>query len=133
MTTGSIAVLSAGAIGASVGADLTRAGLDVAIIDQWPAHVEAMRDKGLRVTMPDEDLHTPVAAYHLCDVAGMRREFDVVMLAAKSQDTRWMADFIEPYLRPDGVLVGLQNGMNNETLGKVLGPDRVVGCVVELS
>ena len=37
-----IAVLGAGAIGSSVGADMTRAGHDVALIDQWPAHVEAM-------------------------------------------------------------------------------------------
>ena len=38
-----IAVLGAGANGASIGADLTRAGEDVLLIEQWPAHVEAMR------------------------------------------------------------------------------------------
>jgi 2-dehydropantoate 2-reductase len=38
-----IAVVSAGAIGSSIAADLTEANLDVTIIDQWPAHVEAMR------------------------------------------------------------------------------------------
>ena len=48
-----IAVLGAGAIGSSVGADLTEAGEDVVLIDQWPAHVEAMRTEGLRVVMPD--------------------------------------------------------------------------------
>ncbi|MBI3068292.1 MAG: NAD-binding protein [Betaproteobacteria bacterium] len=48
-----IAVLGAGAIGSSVGADLARAGYDVVLIDQWPAHVEAMKAGGLRVVMPD--------------------------------------------------------------------------------
>jgi 2-dehydropantoate 2-reductase len=38
-----IAVLGTGAIGSSVGADFTKAGYDVALIDQWPAHVEAMK------------------------------------------------------------------------------------------
>jgi 2-dehydropantoate 2-reductase len=38
-----IAVLGAGANGASIGADLTKAGHDVVLIDQWPARVEAMR------------------------------------------------------------------------------------------
>ena len=47
-----IAVLGAGSIGSSVGADLTDAGLDVTIIDQWPAHVEVMKESGLDITMP---------------------------------------------------------------------------------
>ncbi len=41
-----IAVLGSGANGASIGADLTAAGLDVTLIEQWPAHVEAMRRPG---------------------------------------------------------------------------------------
>ncbi|MBW1774267.1 MAG: NAD-binding protein [Deltaproteobacteria bacterium] len=47
-----IAVLGTGAIGCSVGADLTKAGYDVVIIDQWPANIEAMKAKGLKITMP---------------------------------------------------------------------------------
>jgi len=42
-----IAVLGAGSIGSSVGADLTKAGYDVTIIDQWTAHVDAMKKDGL--------------------------------------------------------------------------------------
>ena len=44
-----IAVVGAGAIGSSVGADLTAAGLDVTIVDQWPAQVETMKRAGLRI------------------------------------------------------------------------------------
>ena len=44
MASKKIAVLGAGANGASIGADLTKAGLDVALIDQWPEHVQAMRE-----------------------------------------------------------------------------------------
>ena len=128
-----IAVLGAGAIGSSVGADLTKAGYDVVIIDQWPAHIEAMKADGLRVVMPGEELHTPVRAYHLCDVCTLNQRFDIVLLGAKSYDTRWMAEFIKPYLKPDGVLVGMQNGMNDESLASIVGVSRVVGCVVELS
>lgn len=128
-----IAVLGAGAIGSSVGADLTLAGHDVVLIDQWPAHVEAMRARGLRVMMGDGELHTPVQAYHLCDVSSLDTQFDVVLLAAKSYDTRWMAELIKPYLKSDGFVVGMQNGMNDETLVSVVGYGRTVGCVLELS
>ena len=54
-----IAVLGAGAIGSSVGADLTLAGRDVTIVDQWPAQVEAMQADGLRIQMPEEEIHVP--------------------------------------------------------------------------
>lgn len=37
-----IAVLGTGTNGASIAADIAEAGHDVVLIDQWPAHVEAM-------------------------------------------------------------------------------------------
>ncbi len=128
-----IAVLGVGAVGSSVGADLTKAGYDVVLIDQWPAHVEAMKASGLRVVMPDEDLHTPVRAYHLCEVCSLNQEFDIVLLAAKSGDSCWMAEFIKPYLKPDGALVSVQNGLNDERIAPVIGITRDIGCVIELS
>ena len=128
-----ICVLGAGAIGSSVGADLTHAGHDVTIVDQWPAQVEAMRSGGLRIQMPDEALQVAVRAHHLCDLACANLEFDIVLLAVKSNDHRWLAEFIKPYLRSDGVLVGVQNGMNDDSLASIVGRERTLGCVVELS
>ena len=128
-----IAVLGAGSIGSSVGADLTDAGLDVTIIDQWPAHVEVMRESGLDITMPDMHLQIPVTAWHLCELAQHMPQFDIVFLVVKSYDTRWLAQLVEPYLKEDGVFIGLQNGMNNETISSVVGVERTIGAVVELS
>ena len=128
-----IAVLGAGAIGSSIGADLTRAGCDVILIDQWPAHVEAMKAHGLRVVMPDEELHTPVRAHHLCEMCALNSQYDIVLLAAKSYDSCWMAEFIKPYLKPDGVLVSVQNSLNDEWLAPIVGVTRDIGCVIELS
>lgn len=129
-----IAVLGTGAIGSSVGADLTKAGLDVVLIDQWPAHVEAMKGNGLKINMPDETLETPVKAYHLCEVCALDLLFDIVLLTAKSYDSRWMAEFIRPYLHPEGgYLVSLQNSLNDEWIAPIIGHTRDVGCAIELS
>ncbi len=128
-----IAVLGAGAIGSSVGADLTKAELDPVIIDQWPQHVEAMKAEGLRIGLPDEDLHIKVRACHLCELASLVPEFDIVFLIVKSYDSRWMAELIKPYLKSDGVLVGIQNSMNDDSNASIIGRERTVGCVVELS
>jgi 2-dehydropantoate 2-reductase len=128
-----IAVLGAGAIGSSVSADLTRAGYDVTVIDQWPAQVEALKTTGLHIQMADGDVRAPIRALHLCELASSNLEFDIVLLAVKSYDCRWLAEFIRPYLKSDGVLVGVMNGMNDDALASIVGRNRTVGCVVELS
>jgi 2-dehydropantoate 2-reductase len=128
-----IAVLGAGAIGSSLGADLTQAGYAITIVDQWPAQVETIRSAGLRVEMTDQTLQVPVRALHLCDLAAANLQFDIVFLAVKSNDHRWLAEFIKPHLRSNGVLVAVQNGMNDDSIASVVGRDRTVGCVIELS
>ncbi|MDB5926905.1 MAG: hypothetical protein JWN13_5841 [Betaproteobacteria bacterium] len=128
-----IAVLGAGAIGSSIGADLTQGGYDVTIVDQWPAQVEALQNSGVRVQMTDREVHVPVRALHLCDLASANVEFDIVFLAVKSNDHRWLAEFIKPYLKSEGVLVATQNGMNDDSIASIVGRSRTVGCVLELS
>ncbi|ARJ07458.1 hypothetical protein B5808_16910 [Cnuibacter physcomitrellae] len=128
-----IAVLGAGANGASIGADLTRAGHDVTLIEQWPDHVAAMRADGLTVRMPDRVERTEVTTAHLCEVATVIEPFDVVLMLMKAYDSRWAAQLIEPHLAPDGLLVGVQNGMTIDTIAEVVGPERTLGCVIEVS
>lgn len=128
-----IAVLGTGANGSCVAADLVQAGHDVVLIDQWPAHVEAMRRDGLRIEMPDETVHIRVDAHHLCDVAAINQIFDTVLLAPKAYDTRWSCELIKPYLAEDGLVVGLQNAMTAEEIASIVGASRTLGCVVELS
>jgi len=128
-----IAVLGTGANGSCAAADLTNASLDAVLIDQWPAHVEAMRANGLRVTMPEEEVHANVRAYHLCDVCTLNEKFDIVFLMTKAYDTRWPAEFIKPYLAEDGLLIGIQNAMTFDDIADIVGSSRTIGCVVELS
>jgi len=128
-----ICVIGTGAIGSSVAADLTDAGHDVTMIDQWPDHVEKMRTEGLRITMPDLDLHVSVNAHHICDLASLKPTFDLVIICVKSYDTAWVAQLISRYLADDGLLVGIQNSMNDDTHASIVGVNRTVGCAVELS
>ncbi len=128
-----IAVLGTGANGSCTAANLTDAGYDVVMIDQWAAHVEAVRESGLLINMPDEDLHVEPRAYHLSDVCTLNEKYDIVFLLAKAYDTRWMCEFIKPYLQGDGLVIGIQNAMTVDDIADVLGPSRTLGCVVELS
>jgi len=128
-----VAVLGAGANGASIGADLTAAGVDVTLIEQWPAHVEAMRERGLVVHLADGDLEVRPRVVHLCEVATLRRPFDVVLLVMKAYDTRWATQLVCSVLAEDGVVAAVQNGMTTEAVADVVGAGRAVGTVIEVS
>ncbi len=128
-----IAFVGTGAQGAGIGADLIRAGLDVTFIEQWPAHVEAMRANGLRVELPTDSFTTPVRVHHLCEVATLRDRFDIVFLVVKAYDTKWSTELIKPLLADDGLVVGLQNGMSIDDIADVVGPERTIGAVIEVA
>ncbi len=128
-----IAFLGTGAQGASIAADFALAGLDVTFIDQWPAHVEAMREKGITVNMPARTIHADVKALHLCEIAEIKEPFDVVFLVVKAYDTRWAAEMIKPVLAKDGFVVGLQNGMTHEDIASIVGRERTIGAVIEIA
>jgi 2-dehydropantoate 2-reductase len=42
--------MGAGAIGSVIGGLLARSGVDVTLLDQWPAHVDAINQHGLRLS-----------------------------------------------------------------------------------
>ena len=128
-----IGVVGTGANGSCIAADLTQAGLDVSLIDQWPEHVETMRKSGLTVVMPEETINTKVKAYHLCDVCTFNEKFDVIFIVVKAYDTKWVSTLIEPYLKEDGLMIGLQNCMTAEIINEVVGAKRNLAAVVELS
>lgn len=128
-----IAILGTGANGASLGADMIRAGLDVTFIEQWPAHVEAMKKDGLTVHLPNETQVTPVEAYHFCQVAELRTPFDIVFTSVKTYDTRWVTELIKPLLHESSVVVGLQNGMTIDEVAEIVGEDRTLGAVLGIA
>ncbi len=129
-----IAILGSGAIGGYVGAYMTRAGHDVTLIDAWPEHVETMRTRGLRITGDStvEPFDIKVNAIHLTEVQQVcnRRPIDIAFLSVKSYDTEWGATLLKQYLAPAGVVVSLQNCINEEKIAGVVGWGRTMGTVV---
>jgi 2-dehydropantoate 2-reductase len=128
-----IAILGTGANGSCAAADITTAGYDVTLIDQWPAHVNAMNKDGLTINLPNETRNVTVKAQHLCYLAEINHKFDYVFLFVKAYDTQWITKLIEPYLASDGILVGVQNAMTAERISSIVGPERTIACVVECS
>jgi 2-dehydropantoate 2-reductase len=114
-----VVVLGAGGIGGSIGARLHQSGHEVALIARG-AHGEAIREHGLTFETPEERVTLRIPAYaHPRDLTW--RDADVVVLAAKSQDTEAAARDL--YAAAGRVpVVSAQNGVANErTLARWFG------------
>ena len=128
-----IAFVGTGAQGASIGADFALAGHDVTFIEQWPAHVEAIRANGITVNLPARTINAKVPAFHFCQVAEIKQPFDLIFLIVKSYDTTWATHMIKPILAKDGFVIGLQNGMTHVDIAAVVGAERTIGAVIEIA
>jgi 2-dehydropantoate 2-reductase len=123
-----VTIIGAGAIGGTVGAFMTRAGHDVTVVDIVREHVDAINREGLLITGIRGDHRYPLRAIHASDLAGPLRN---VILAVKGHFTEDVVrDQIEPLLADDGYVVSLQNGLNEETIAGIIGPERTVGAFV---
>ena len=105
-----VAVVGAGAVGCYYGGMLARAGVPVTLIGR-PAHVEAMRRDGLRLTSAAFDEHIPVeASTDVAAVAGARAGAGVRQV---HRHRRHRAPSSRPHLAPDARVLSLQNGVDN--------------------
>lgn len=129
-----IAIVGAGAVGGYVGSGLAAAGHDVTLIDPWPAHVEAIRAGGMVLSgmTPAESRTVAVPALHLTQVQSLAkgRPIDIAFVAVKSYDTEWATTLIAQYLAASGVVVSLQNCINEERIAALVGWGRTMGTVV---
>jgi 2-dehydropantoate 2-reductase len=130
-----IAIMGSGGVGAYVGARLLAAGEDVGFIARG-AHLQAMRDDGLRLEGPDHPLHIkPVKA---TDDPAELAPADVVVFSVKLWDTAEASRAIVPLVGPETRVITLQNGIDSVamisrelTMGKVVGGSIYVSAVID--
>ncbi|WP_398499344.1 ketopantoate reductase family protein [Variovorax sp.] len=121
-----VAVMGAGAVGCYYGAMLARAGHEVVLIGR-PAHVEAVRARGLRLEAQSFDEHVPLAASTEADAV---QDADLVLFCVKSTDTEAAAAQIAPHLAPGALVLTLQNGVDNDERARSVLRDHEVAAAV---
>ncbi|KIZ38769.1 MULTISPECIES: 2-dehydropantoate 2-reductase [Rhodopseudomonas] len=104
-----IAVMGAGAVGCYYGAMLARAGHAVTLIGRQQ-HVDAIRQRGL--LLDTASFSEPVAVAATTEIAGIAAA-ELVLFCVKSADTEPTGVAMAPHLRPDAVILSLQNGVDN--------------------
>ena len=127
---GPILVWGGGAIGGTVAAFLARGGVPVTLVDIVAEHVEASRTTGLQIEGPVAQFQQVVDAV---TPAGLSGQFDCILLAVKAQHTAAAAAQLAPHLRDTGVVVSLQNGLNERQIAAQIGAERTVGACVNFA
>lgn len=143
-------VIGAGAIGGLLGARLSLAGEDVTFIERPGPHLDAIKQKGLKLLMHEgeELLARDVKVIDDMTQAGMQ---DVVVIAVKAYQIPAIAARMRALFAPSTAVVTIQNGIpwwyfhkhGGEFEGRRLEsvdpsgeidaniePDRIIGCVV---
>src|SRR5258708_37455083 len=105
-----ILIMGAGGVGAYYGAKLQQAGEDVTLCARGDK-LRGLRENGLAVKSFLGDFHVRVKA------TGDPKEFapyDLILFAVKSYDTESAAQQLKGCLAPEGILMTIQNGVENE-------------------
>ena len=143
-----ICVVGAGAIGGLLGATLAESGEDVTLIARG-AHLEAIRARGLEVTMRDGSVvrATEIAATSDMTECGPQ---DIVVLAVKAHQIAPIAGDLPALFGPETVVLTAQNGIPwwyfqrhggpfdgtaldsldpGGTIAGAIAPERIIGCI----
>lgn len=121
-----VAVMGAGAVGCYFGGMLARAGHAVTLVAR-PQHAEAIHRDGLRMETRSFDERVRVDA--ATDASGVKGA-DLVLFCVKSMDTEEAGRQIQPFLRPDTLVLCLQNGVDNADRLRTVLPDHEVSAAV---
>lgn len=126
-----IAIIGAGGIGGYYGARLAAAGEDVVFVARG-ANLQALRERGLRVTSPLGDVSLPQV--RATDDTSQVGPVDLILFCVKTYGTADALALLSPLVGPTTVIISLQNGLDAaDHLAAAVGRERVLGGLTAIS
>lgn len=122
-------LIGAGAIGGTVAVLTKHAGYDVRILCHSKATKDLIESEGFYLHGAMGELHETFTCYDSFDALQDER-FDLIIIATKYQAMYDAAKKALPYLKQDGLVVGMQNGILTDSLAEIVGKDRAVGVMI---
>ncbi len=126
-----IAVMGTGGVGGYFGGLLARAGHNVTFVARG-AHLEAIRERGLRVESSNDGAFT-VSGNAVADTTEAGEQ-ELVLFTVKMYHNPAAIEATRPMLGPDSLVLTLQNGIDNgQQLANAFGKERVLigSCYLE--
>ncbi|MFC1992295.1 ketopantoate reductase family protein [Chloroflexota bacterium] len=124
-----MAIIGAGAIGTLVGGYISMGGEDITLIaPYWREHVEALRQRGLKIDGCRGERLVKVKALHIDELDQLGGKIDILFIAVKAYDTERMFTLMKPYLNKNAWVVSLQNGIMEDVIIPIAGEVNTIGC-----
>jgi 2-dehydropantoate 2-reductase len=120
-----ILIVGAGALGGLVGAHLTEAGEDLAMLEVNRARAKLLNETGLFLSEADKgERCVPVRLVSSAD--GLPKH-DLVFVAVKSYETDEALRAAAPAIGPKTLVLSMQNGIGStQVMASILGPEKVL-------
>ena len=109
-----IAIAGAGAMGSRLGIMLHQGGNDVTLIDQWPAHIEAIRKNGLIADFNGEEVVANLPIFSPEEIDHQNEQVDLIIALTKAQQLDAMFKAIQPMITEKTYVLCLLNGLGHE-------------------
>ena len=109
-----IAIAGAGAMGSRLGIMLHQGGNDVTLIDQWPAHIEAIREHGLIADFNGEEVVAKLPIFSPEEIDHQNEQVDLIIALTKAQQLDAMFKAIQPMITEKTYVLCLLNGLGHE-------------------
>jgi len=120
-----IAVVGAGAMGSLFGGLLAEGGLEVHLIDVWREHIEAIKNRGLKITGEGGERFVKLGATVDPQEVGT---VDVVLVQTKARHNAEAMQKARCLFDDDTVAISFQNGLGNEeVIAEIVGKGKVLG------
>ncbi len=117
-----ILIVGTGAMALLFGGHLAASGVKVALLGTWEEGIQAVREKGIRITGETGEFAYPVKA--TSDIKEIKR-VPFALVLVKSWQTERAARQLEEVMQHDSVALTMQNGLGNlAILRDVLGEER---------
>ena len=122
-----IAIAGAGAMGSRIGLMLHQAGNEVILIDRWPDHINAIREKGLIGEFEDHEVIAHLPIYSPEEIVEDHANVDLVVALTKSMQLEAMFQDIQPIIGKSTFVFCLLNGLGHEeTLSKFVPKENII-------
>lgn len=109
-----IYIAGAGAMGCRFGYQLQKSGNEVVLLDNWQAHIDAIKANGLHVT-GEEDLFVPMTIMHPTEAT---KQADLIILFTKAMQLEAMLKDIKGVIGAHTKVLCLLNGLGHEDVIK---------------
>lgn len=128
-----ITIIGAGAIGGVLGAYLAKGGEEVVFCDIVEEHVIRVREEGIRIDGPDEELQIKVDAYTPEELLNINKPLEWVFICTKAQHSQGAMEQVFPLLNRETKVVSFQNGLTDLTIPPHLNVPTPLLCFVNFS